>query len=69
MTSDLARCLSCHTSDDAMTTSAVEAGADWRCARCGQAWSALRLATAASYAAWAFTHRPAASGFRLFRSS
>jgi hypothetical protein len=48
----LATCPSCHTEDTAMTNVAVEAGADWRCWRCGQQWDAVRLATVAAYGVW-----------------
>ena len=47
----LAICPSCHTADARLTNDAVRKGADWHCARCGQRWSALRLATVAAYAA------------------
>ena len=47
-----ATCPACHTADLTMTASAVAAGADWRCARCGQRWDARRLATVAAYALW-----------------
>jgi len=35
-----------------MTYDALGNGTDWQCARCGQKWSATRLATVAAYAAW-----------------
>jgi hypothetical protein len=35
-----------------MTDSAVAAGADWHCRRCGQQWDAGRLVKVAAYAAW-----------------
>jgi hypothetical protein len=35
-----------------MTYDALGKGTDWQCARCGQKWSATRLATVAEYAAW-----------------
>jgi hypothetical protein len=35
-----------------MTNGAVDAGADWRCRRCGQLWDASRLTTVAAYAMW-----------------
>ncbi len=47
-----ATCQSCHTVDLTVTDSAVAAGADWRCARCGQRWDARRLAAVAAYAQW-----------------
>src|SRR6188768_4274682 len=52
---DIARhavCPMCHTSAT-VTQSAIEAGGDWRCVRCGQHWDASRLAAVAGYAAWA----------------
>jgi hypothetical protein len=47
-----ATCPSCRTTDATMTNDAVGKGADRRCGRCGQTWSATRLATVAAYAAW-----------------
>jgi len=44
-------CPMCHTSAT-LSQSALEAGGDWRCIRCGQHWDAERLATVAAYAAW-----------------
>jgi hypothetical protein len=49
---ELAACPLCHSEDPTLTNAAVIGGAGWRCARCGQSWDALRLATAAAYAAW-----------------
>ena len=46
-----ATCPMCHT-PASLTHHAIEAGADWRCVRCGQHWDAARLATVARYAAW-----------------
>ena len=46
-----ATCPMCHTSAP-LPQSALEAGGDWRCVRCGQHWDAARLATVAAYAAW-----------------
>ena len=43
-------CLLCHTVDHTVTSDSLRAGADWTCTRCGQRWSAARLATAAAYA-------------------
>jgi hypothetical protein len=45
-------CPMCHT-PAALTQKEVDAGADWRCIRCGQAWDARRLSAVAAYAAWA----------------
>ena len=41
----------CHT-PASLTLDAIDAGADWRCGRCGQHWDAKRLAATAAYAAW-----------------
>ena len=46
-----ATCPMCHTSAT-LSQSALDAGGDWRCVRCGQHWDAARLATVAAYAAW-----------------
>jgi transposase-like protein len=43
-------CPLCHTVDTTITNAALAAGGTWRCTRCGQMWSADRLATAAAYA-------------------
>jgi hypothetical protein len=45
-------CPLCHTTHPSLTLMPREAGADWRCQRCGQRWDAGRLATVAEYAAW-----------------
>lgn len=47
-----ATCPLCRTTHTTMTNDAVGKGADWQCARCGQKWSATRLATVTAYAAW-----------------
>lgn len=47
-----ATCPSCRTTHATMTNEAVGNGADCQCARCGQKWSATRLATVVAYAAW-----------------
>lgn len=47
-----ATCPSCYAADLTMTNSAVAAGADWRCRRCGQLWDGGRLAAVAAYAGW-----------------
>jgi predicted Zn finger-like uncharacterized protein len=46
-----ATCPMCHTRAS-LTQSALAAGGDWRCVRCGQYWDAARLAAVAGYAAW-----------------
>lgn len=48
----LATCPLCHTGDATLTNEALSAGADWQCVRCGQRWTAARLATVAAYAVW-----------------
>jgi ribosomal protein L37AE/L43A len=48
-------CPMCHTSAT-LSRSALEAGGDWRCVRCGQCWDAARLAAVAAYTAWAVDH-------------
>ena len=50
-----ATCPMCHTSAT-LSQSALEAGGDWRCVRCGQHWDAARLAAVAAYAAWSVDH-------------
>jgi ribosomal protein L37AE/L43A len=43
-------CPLCHTEDPTITNEALIAGGAWGCVRCGQTWSAARIATAAAYA-------------------
>ena len=50
-----ATCPMCHTSAT-LSQSALDAGGDWRCVRCGQRWDAGRLAAVAAYAAWSVDH-------------
>lgn len=50
-----ATCPMCHTAAP-LSRSAVEAGGDWRCVRCGQHWDAARLAAVAAYAVWTVEH-------------
>jgi ribosomal protein L37AE/L43A len=50
-----ATCPMCHT-PTSVTQSAIEAGGDWRCVRCGQHWDAARLAAVTAYAAWTIDH-------------
>ena len=52
-----ATCPMCHTSAT-LSQSALDAGGDWRCVRCGQHWDAARLATVAAYAAWIVDRDP-----------
>ena len=47
-----AMCPLCGTAHPSLTQSALEAGGEWRCARCGQHWDAARLVAVAAYAAW-----------------
>jgi len=56
-----ATCPSCHTADLTLTDSAVAAGADWRCRRCGQQWDAGRLTKVAAYEVWVSERALAAS--------
>ena len=53
-------CPMCHT-PAALAQSALEAGGDWWCVRCGQRWDAARLVAVAAYAAWAVDHDRVAS--------
>jgi hypothetical protein len=46
-----AACPSCHTAR-LLATDEVAAASDWRCQRCGERWTASRLATVAEYEAW-----------------
>lgn len=48
-------CPLCHTAST-LSHRALEAGAYWRCAVCGQHWDARRLAAVAAYAAWTIEH-------------
>jgi predicted Zn finger-like uncharacterized protein len=57
-----ATCPSCHAADLTMTDSAVAAGANWRCGRCGQLWDAGRLAAVAAYGGWLSTRAASAGG-------
>ena len=47
------QCVRCVTRPRSVTQSAIEAGGEWRCVRCGQHWDAGRLAAVAGYAQWA----------------
>jgi ribosomal protein L37AE/L43A len=49
-------CPLCHTLDHTVTADSLGAGAYWACTRCGQTWSAARLARAAAYAEYEATH-------------
>lgn len=48
-------CPLCHT-PSALTATAVEAGSEWQCVRCGQQWDTARLAALANYALWQVEH-------------
>jgi transposase-like protein len=54
-TDPLPICPLCHKVDETVTTASLRSGAVWTCTRCGQNWSASRLATAADYARFAAT--------------
>lgn len=43
-------CPLCHTAEPTVNQAAIDAGGDWKCRRCGQAWDGSRLATVAAYA-------------------
>jgi hypothetical protein len=45
-------CPSCHTTHQGPTEEVAAPGAGWFCERCGQQWTASRLATVAEYEAW-----------------
>jgi hypothetical protein len=49
-------CPLCHTVEATVTAEALNAGANWRCANCGQMWSARRLEAVAAYAQYVATH-------------
>jgi hypothetical protein len=48
----IAACPLCHTTSARLCDEGFAAGGEWRCATCGQSWTAQRLATVAGYAAW-----------------
>lgn len=52
----LPTCPLCHTVDQTITPDALRGGAEWTCTRCGQAWSAARLARAAAYTQYEAVH-------------
>jgi transposase-like protein len=51
-TEPVAACPLCHTTSLRLCDEEFAAGGHWRCTRCGQSWTAQRLATVAAYAAW-----------------
>lgn len=56
-TSRSVACPLCHSRHPSLTSAALESGADWVCARCGQRWDARRLASVAAYATWVAAER------------
>jgi transposase-like protein len=52
-----ATCPLCHTVDETVTPEALEAGATWKCTRCGQTWSAERLERVAEYVRFEAAHQ------------
>jgi ribosomal protein L37AE/L43A len=49
-------CPLCQRTHPSLTHEALEAGASWLCARCGQRWNAPRLRAVNGYAAWVARH-------------
>lgn len=49
-------CPLCHTLESSIAPDAARIDTDWTCARCGQAWSAGRLAAVAAYATYVASH-------------
>ncbi len=49
-------CPMCQTVAPTQTVDEGHADGDWRCDRCGQRWSPLRLATVSAYARWSLAH-------------
>jgi hypothetical protein len=45
-------CPLCHTPSPTITDADQKLGGSWQCERCGHHWDALRLGTAAAYAAY-----------------
>ena len=45
-------CPSCHAARVLATDEVAAPGGNWRCERCGEQWTASRLATVAEYEAW-----------------
>jgi hypothetical protein len=50
-TSRFVPCPMCHT-PSSLTQTAIDAGGDWQCQRCGQLWNASRLSTVVAYEVW-----------------
>ena len=57
----VAACRSCHTPDPQLSEDALAGGHSRQCGRCGQQWTAARLATADAFAAWAQARTEAAA--------
>jgi transposase-like protein len=55
-------CPMCQT-PSTLTQAEIDAGAEWRCVRCGQHWDATRLTAVAAYVAWTIER---AAGERVF---
>ena len=45
-------CPSCHTAHVLATDEVPTVGGHWRCPRCGEQWTATRLATVREYETW-----------------
>ena len=52
-------CPMCHTAHASLTCAALDAGAGWRCSKCGQRWDAERLLIVSGYEAWVREHENA----------
>lgn len=50
-------CPLCQTVDAVVTEQVLALGNLWQCGRCGQSWTASRLATVNAYAAWDLERR------------
>jgi ribosomal protein L37AE/L43A len=49
-------CPLCHTLDNTITPDGMRIDTGWTCTRCGQAWSAGRLAAVSAYATYVAAH-------------
>jgi hypothetical protein len=57
-------CPLCHTAPPSVSVDQVNPGGDdWQCTRCGHRWDLARLATVASYTAWALDHDASSGAF------
>jgi transposase-like protein len=61
----IAACPLCHTMSTRLSDESFASGGEWRCATCGQNWTARRLATVAAYAAWVVGEPAVSAGRRL----